>query len=167
MEEKTKNLEDSHQKITELNKENDIIIEQKNDLLNRLTEKMNLNDDLNEKIRRLEHRLSHFEVSKDKDLNLNSYNGGIFLDLLPNEGIPQEEEGEVTQEKENLDNYTINMKVNLKKNNNKLGKGNYGMNRNNDKGKKTLMEISELMHQKPISKVRYLLKGMILIKSQI
>ena len=51
-------------------------------MLNRLTEKMNLNDDLNEKIRRLEHRLSLFDKSKEKDFNLNSFNGGVFLDLI-------------------------------------------------------------------------------------
>jgi hypothetical protein len=126
-------------------------LEQKNDLLNRLTEKMHLNDDLNEKIRRLEHRLSLFDKSKEKDFNLNTYNDQVFLDLM--NGNATEGNEEVLRENEIQDNYTINMKINLKKN--KLGIGNYGLNRigNDDKRKKTLMEISELMHQKPLSKV--------------
>ena len=148
MEEKTKNLEDSHQKIDELNSEKNIIFEQKNDLLNRLTEKMNQNDDANEKIRRLEHRLSVFDKSEGGDYNVNSYNGGVFLDLLGNKNIEEGNEQYMPEEKDQ-DNYTINMKVKLK--DNKLGK--FMMNRNDDKRRKTLMEISDLMQQKPLSKV--------------
>lgn len=113
---------------------------------------MNLNDDLNEKIRRLEHRLSVIDVSKEKDFNLNPFNGdgGVFLDLV-HENHQNEIHEEGVQEKENPDNYTINVKVNLKKN--KVG-NNYGMNRQHtEKRKKTLLEISELMHHKPLSKV--------------
>jgi len=110
---------------------------------------MNLNDDLNEKIRRLEHRLSLFDKSKEKDFNLNSFNGGVFLDLIANEHATEGNEETVIPDNENPDNYTINMKVNLKKN--KIG--NYAINRNEDKRKKTLMEISEMMHHKPLSKV--------------
>ncbi len=121
--------------------------------MNRLTEKINLNDDLNEKIRRLEHRLSIFDKPKEKDFNINSYNDGVFLDLM---NLNASERNEIIlpeNENQDKDNYTINMKINLKKN--KIGIGNYGMNRNasDDKRKKTLMEISELMHQKPLSKV--------------
>lgn len=148
MEEKTKNLEESNIKIEELKKEKEIAIEQKNDLLYRLTEKMNQNDDLNEKIRRLEHMLSALDKSY-KDFNLNSYNGGVLLDFYQNENGTEVNEEEHAQDV-SKDIYTINMNINLKKN--KIG--NYGMNRNNDdKRKRTLLEISELMHHKPISKV--------------
>lgn len=151
LEEKTKNFEDLILKTEALNKENEKILEQKNDLLNRLTEKMNLIDDLNEKIKRLDNRLSFFE-KKDKDFNLNSYNEGrVFLDLM-NESQNQGDE-EISRENEHQDNYTINMKINLKKN--KLGITNYGQKSSVilDKRKKTLMEITDQMHQKPLSKV--------------
>jgi hypothetical protein len=149
LEEKTKYLEDSHHKIDELNSEKNMIFEQKNDLLNRLTEKMNQNDDLNDKIKKLEYKLSYFDKSKDEDFNLNSYNGGgVFLDLLGNKNN-EENEQYMEDGNENQDNYTINMKVKMK--DNKAGK--FMMNRNDDKRRKTLMEISDMMQQKPLSKV--------------
>lgn len=125
---------------------------------------MNQNDDLNDKIRRLEHRLSIFDKSKDEDFNLNSYNGGVFLDLLGNKN-PEDgnEQYMPTAGEENQDNYTINMKVKMK--DNKMGK--FMMNRNDDKRRKTLMEISDAMQQKPLSKVYIYLNFMILIKSRI
>ena len=121
-------------------------MEQKDDLFNRLTEIMNLNDDLNEKNRKMEYMLSFHDQSKDKGSNLNSYSQGINLDYLTRDNIPEQNE-DVKPEK-NPDNYTINMKVNLKK-----PIGSYGMNRNTDKRRKHLMEISETIHQKPLSKV--------------
>lgn len=105
---------------------------------------MNINDDLNEKIKKLEQMLSHFEVSKDKDFNLNFYTGGIVLDLQHND-INIEGIEEVLSEKESLKKNSYNMK-NLNKN--KLE--NYDINRNEGKRKKKLMEISELIQQKSI-----------------
>ena len=70
--------------------------------MNRLTEKINLNDDLNEKIRRLEHRLSIFDKPKEKDFNINSYNDGVFLDLM---NLNASERNEIIlPENENQDN---------------------------------------------------------------
>ena len=124
-------------------------------MFNRLAELINLNDDLNEKNRKLEYMLSFHDKSKEKSTNLDEFSQGINLDYLTLENNSEpNEETKPQQEEKNQDNYTINMKVKIKKPG--VGVGSYGMNRNEhqvDKRKKTLMEVTELLHQKPLSKV--------------
>ncbi len=123
------------------------------DLFNRLTECLTENSDLVEKIKRFE-----YMQSGKSQANLKSdafiLNNGINLDYLSIADNKNEEDqtNNTDLNKNNEGKYTINFKLNLKKNN-------YGLNRPITHGateigkKKDIMEISETMTQKPLSKV--------------
>jgi len=110
----------------------------------------------------------------------NNPNGGVNLGVL----MMSEKEinDDILKEDIKAENYTINMRVNIKKFNNQHNLFNHGnlrgarnsaeaaglqINPNLDNQKKQdIMVISEEIYQKRISKVCYFIKGMILIKSQ-
>lgn len=152
MKEKQKEVNDLKFKNDKLINEK-LIIEEKNlYLFNRLKESVEENDDLIEKIKRYEYMLS-LQNQNTKSEQFNLLNNGINLDYLClNDGNNLEEKNNEGKNKEE-ENYTINMKVNVKKNHH-----NYGMNRqiqpqsvsNEITKKKDILQISELMTQKPI-----------------
>jgi len=102
--------------------------------------------------------LSSNNQSNAKQVQFNSINNGINLDYLTIADNHTEEKNlnSIKDLSKNEEKFTINMKLNIKKNLNH----NYGVNRQmtqhtgNDLGKKKdILEISEMMTQKPISKV--------------
>lgn len=128
------------------------------DLFNRLKESLTENSDLVEKIKRFEYMLSINGQTNSKSGQFNSLNNGINLDYLSIADNQNEEKHPSNKDlhKNNEGKYTINFKLNIKKNHNH----NYGLNRQitahgpNELGKKKdILEISETMTQKPLSKV--------------
>ncbi len=110
----------------------------------------------------------------------NNQNNGVNLGCLM--ASEKEINEEIIKEDLNAENYTINMKLNIKKYSNQNAIFNNGNLRcirpntetqiiksnpiNDNQNKQDIMVISEEIYQKRISKVCYFIKGMILIKSQ-
>lgn len=144
-------------KIETLSKEKVNLDDKNQDLFNRLKESLTENSDLLEKIKRYEFMLSLNGQSNIKSGQFTSLNKGINLDYLSiADNQNEEQHTNNSQNKTNEGKYTINFKLNIKKNHNH----NYGLNRQlnqhtaNELGKKKdILEISETMTQKPISKV--------------
>ena len=156
MDEKIKKIEELKSEIGKLSKEKLFLDDKNQDLFNRLKETLMENSDLVEKLKRYEYLFSLQHQSNSKPGQFNSLNNGINLDYLTIIDNAQDEKNNNDLLNKNQENYTINMKVNIKKNLNH----NYGINRQinphigNDLGKKKdILEISEMMTQKPISKV--------------
>jgi hypothetical protein len=144
--------------IETLLKEKQNLDDKNQDLFNRLKESLTENSDLVEKIKRFEYMLSLNGQTTEKSGQFNSLNNGINLDYLSLADNHNEEKHPSIKDfnKKNEGKYTINFKLNIKKNHNH----NYGINRQinnlggNELGKKKdILEISETMTQKPLSKV--------------
>ena len=119
-------------------------------MLYRHEELLKCNYDLTEKIRKLELIESYNDNSKNFNLN-EDFNQGFNLEYL---ALDNNEREDLNLQMENKENYTINMRVNVKKP--CLGVSNSNVNKDmeiREKRKKTLMEITEIMHHKPFGKV--------------
>ena len=128
------------------------------DLFNRLKESLTENSDLVEKIKRFEYMMSVNGQSNVKSGQFNSLNDGINLDYLTIADNQNDEKNpsHMDLNKNNEGKYTINFKLNIKKN----LIHNYGLTRQISPlpvkdlaNKKDILEISETMTQKPLSKV--------------
>lgn len=132
--------------------------EKHQDIFNRLKQILSEKDDLLEKIKRYEDLLSINNQSNTKPVQFNSLNNGINLDYLSLNDMQKDEKKQSFRDLNKIDGekFTINVKLNLKKNLNH----NYGLNNkatnltSSEIGKKKgILQISELMTQKPLSKV--------------
>lgn len=152
-----KKIADLKTQLETLTKEKLMLDNKNQDLFNRLKESLTENSDLVEKIKRFEYMLSLNGQSNVKSGQFNSLNNGINLDYLSiADNHNEEKQTNKDQFQNNEGKYTINFKLNIKKNHNH----NYGLNRQinslaaNELGKKKdILEISETMTQKPLSKV--------------
>jgi len=152
-----KNIAELKSQAETLTKDKLNLDDKNQDLFNRLKESLIENSDLVEKIKRFEYILSLNVQSNVKSGPFNSLNNGINLDYLSIADNQNEEKPTKNHQNKNDEGkYTINFKLNIKKNHNH----NYGLNRQmnphagNELGKKKeILEISQTMTQKPLSKV--------------